>query len=148
MHLAKPEQEIFFFYVLFNGGNMNEDIYGNLVTSNSAFSVATLLYTRLRRVSGRVIDAMYLSSNPEYAKHVIDLAIGTKDADLIKHAENLKQILGIEDELIEEEFKEELEENFEMVQEQQEEDLMPSYVATEDEVYKAQVSHHYIGSLR
>lgn len=126
---------------------MSEDIYGDLVTNNSAFTVATLLYARLRRVSGRVIDAMYLSSNPDYANYVIDLVIGTKDADLIKHAENLKQILGIEKELIEKQFNEELKENFEMVQEQ-EERLLPSYVATEDEVYRAQVSHHYIGSLR
>ena len=31
------------------------------------FSIATLIYTRLRRVSGRVIDVMYLVENTDYA---------------------------------------------------------------------------------
>jgi len=36
----------------------------NILSSNHSdiFSIATLIYTRLRRVSGRVIDVMYMES--------------------------------------------------------------------------------------
>ncbi len=39
-----------------------------VVSHADAFSIATLLYARLRRVSGRVIDVMYLVENPSYAR--------------------------------------------------------------------------------
>jgi len=48
---------------------------------NEAFSIATLIYARLRRVTGRVIDAMYLAENIHYAKHVIGLAEQTEDPE-------------------------------------------------------------------
>ena len=118
---------------------MNREIYSNL--GNSGFSVATLLYTRLRRVSGRVVDVVYLSENADYAKYVITLALETKDEDLIKHAESLKKILGLEIE------KQKFKSPVQMLEESAEK-LQASYEATEEEVYKAQVSHHYIGSLR
>ncbi len=46
----------------------------NQLRNHDAFSVATLIYARLRRVSGRVIDAIYLAENLDYARHVIQLA--------------------------------------------------------------------------
>ncbi len=49
------------------------------LVSNEAFSVATLIYARLRRVSGRVIDVIYLSDNPDYAKHIMEIATATND---------------------------------------------------------------------
>lgn len=122
-----------------NGGNMNREIYNNL--GNSAFSVSTLLYTRLRRVTGRVVDVVYLSENADYAKYVIALALETKDEDLIKYAESLKKIWGLETE------KQKIKAPIQMLEESAEK-LQASYEATEEEVYKAQVSHHYIGSLR
>ena len=137
MHFAFYKIRIFI--KTLNGGNMNREIYSNL--GNSAFSVATLLYTRLRRVSGRVVDVVYLAENADYAKYVITLALETKDEDLIKHAESLKKILGLEIE------KQKFKSPVQMLEESAEK-LQASYEATEEEVYKAQVSHHYIGSLR
>ena len=46
-----------------------------LTVNNEIFSVATLIYTRLRRVSGRVIDVMYLVENSDYARAVLQLAL-------------------------------------------------------------------------
>ncbi|WP_180045942.1 MULTISPECIES: hypothetical protein [unclassified Acinetobacter] len=105
-----------------------------LIVHNEAFSVATLLYTRLRRVSGRVIDALYLVDHPGYAKDVIELALATRDAELSRYAERLTKLLDLNvpllnplDEVIDEQVEPEI---------------------TEEEIYRAQVSHHYIGALR
>ena len=46
----------------------------SVIITNEVFSVATLIYARLRRVSGRVIDASYLTENVEYAEHVVAMA--------------------------------------------------------------------------
>lgn len=45
--------------------------------------MATLIYARLRRVSGRVIDASYLTENVEYAEHVMVMAKQTQDPELL-----------------------------------------------------------------
>ena len=50
----------------------------HLVT-NEIFSVATLMYARLRRVTGRVIDVIYFTENMDYAKHIIEIASETGD---------------------------------------------------------------------
>ncbi len=39
---------------------MSTKLDRGVVSHADAFSIATLLYARLRRVSGRVIDVMYL----------------------------------------------------------------------------------------
>jgi hypothetical protein len=121
---------------------MGMDFFNNLVVTNTAFSTATLVYTRMRRVTGRVVDAVYLSENKDYAKHVIDLALDSDDAELIKHATNLKNILGIFD-VEEESLEQEPESYMAKVDE-----LLPSVEPTDEDIYSAQVSHHYIGSLR
>lgn len=59
---------------------------------NEAFSIATLIYARLRRVTGRVIDAMYLAENIHYAKHVIGLAEQTEDPELLHLVNRLKPL--------------------------------------------------------
>ena len=120
------------------------DLLTDLVAKNSAFSTATLIYTRLRRVTGRVVDAAYLAENIEYAKHVSVLIQVTGDAELLKYIEKLNSALGIENEALESETS--LEEKTKNIDAQSE--LEPSYEATEEEIYKAQVSHHYIGALR
>ena len=43
---------------------MSTKLDRGVVSHADAFSIATLLYARLRRVSGRVIDVMYLVENP------------------------------------------------------------------------------------
>ena len=100
---------------------------------NEAFSVATLIYARLRRVTGRVIDAIYLAENISYATHVIGLAEQTGDPELLHLVGRLKTILDLSPVLEQ--------------QEQADAQLM-SVEPTEEDIYRAQVSHHYIGALR
>ena len=50
--------------------NMNHE----LVLNAEAFAIATQMYVRLRRVSARVIDVMYLVHDKNYAKHIIEIA--------------------------------------------------------------------------
>ncbi|TCB36793.1 hypothetical protein E0H82_03535 [Acinetobacter sp. ANC 4910] len=108
------------------------------VAHPEAFSAATLIYTRLRRVSGRVIDAMYLAENKAYAKHVVDLAVATGDAELVRQAERLRSFMDLDTEIEPEVVPEKALENTHYREEE----------VTEDEIYRAQVHHHYIGALR
>ena len=111
----------------------------NQLRNHDAFSVATLIYARLRRVSGRVIDALYLAENLDYAHHVIQLAEQTQDPDLSHLIRRLKMVLEIsetgQDSQIESENP------------IQQEGLI-SVEPDEQDIYRAQVSHHYIGALR
>lgn len=104
----------------------------HLVT-NEIFSVATLMYARLRRVSGRVIDVVYFTESMDYAKHIIEIASETGDLELLRLVDKYKNVSP---------FKE-----FELESILIEEPL-GLVEPTEDDVYRAQVSHHYIGALR
>ena len=66
-----------------------------LTVNNEVFSVATLIYTRLRRVSGRVIDVMYLVENQDYARDVLQLALATQDDELRRYVMRLNSMLGV-----------------------------------------------------
>ena len=61
------------------------------------FSVATLLYARLRKVNSRVIDVMYLMQDRSYAHHVVTLALETKDAELASYVERLRVLLDLQE---------------------------------------------------
>ena len=61
-----------------------------------AFSIGALILTRLRRVTGRVIDVMYLVDNKSYAQYVIDMSLATQDAELNRHALRLQHLLDQE----------------------------------------------------
>lgn len=117
---------------------MKRTAENDYLNHTESFSVATLIYARLRRVTGRVIDVMYLVQNPEYAKYVIEMAISANDTELQRHAARLYDLIEVKSES-------------KMIQEQP---VMiepePAYDAeiTAEEIYKAQVSHHYIGALR
>lgn len=102
---------------------------------NEVFSIATLIYARLRRVTGRVIDAMYLAENIHYAKHVIGLAEQTEDPELLHLVSRLKTTLDLSS------FSE-------LQAEEQVEKELISVEPSEEDIYRAQVSHHYIGALR
>jgi len=102
------------------------------------FSIATLIYARLRRVSSRVIDVMYMMENRQYAKHVLDLAIATQDPELEHLVARLHALMDFS-----------VESAIEPVTTQapsQEDDYYAEVSA--EEIYRAQVSHHYIGALR
>lgn len=111
----------------------------NQLRNHDAFSVATLIYARLRRVSGRVIDALYLAENLDYARHVIQLAEQTQDPDLNHLIQRLKMVLEISETA--------QDSPTESAHPSQQEGLI-SVEPDEDDIYRAQVSHRYIGALR
>lgn len=119
---------------------MIDGMRGENIVNSETFSAATLFYARLRRVTGRVIDALYLAENKEYARYAIEIAQQANDPELDRLTQRLYALLDLS--AAEESAGETLEE--ELLEEQ------PEYreEATPEEIYKAQVSHHYIGALR
>ena len=122
------------------GGN---NMWGNMdiQQSNDKFSTATLLYARLRRVTSRVIDVMYLTENNDYARYVIELALATNDSELQRLALKLDHLLPTQS----------FEMNKEIIKTQstpQHLNSVQSSEPTQQDIYQHQVSHRYIGSLR
>lgn len=71
----------------------------NLTSSrDDIFSVATLLYARLRKVSSRVIDVTYMMQDRTYAHHVITIALETRDEQLAQFVERLRVAMDLPDE--------------------------------------------------
>ncbi|OTG66173.1 hypothetical protein B9T25_10210 [Acinetobacter sp. ANC 4470] len=116
---------------------MTDLVYKGFKENGDAFSVATLIYARLRRVAGRIIDVMYLVQNKDYAQYVVELAQAENDAELGRHAARLNALIIAE-----------REPSFAVIQEEIAKIVQNEVEVTEDEIYKAQVSHHYIGALR
>ena len=114
---------------------MQDTTINEFVNRSEAFSIATLIYARLRRVTGRVIDVTYLMQNQDYIEHVIDLALSANDSELQRQAERLRFLMVLDLEPDQIKIQEEIAEIYESE-------------VTEEEIYKAQVSHHYIGALR
>lgn len=113
-----------------------KDMMGNGFIANAdAFSVATQIYVRMRRVTGRVIDAMYVVQNKDYAKYVIALALETEDDELKRSVERLKSLV---DTIPEPSQKEKIA----VVKVDEKSEI------TAEDIYRAQVPHHYIGALR
>lgn len=117
---------------------MSTKLDRGVVSHADAFSIATLLYARLRRVSGRVIDVMYLVENPSYARQIAELALSTEDAELIRLVSRLDSVMDV--------FN--YEETAVIEKPKQVDTTRHELEATEEEIYRAQVSHHYIGALR
>lgn len=113
-----------------------------------AFSIATLIYARLRRITGRLIDVMYVVESRVYAQYVVDLALAANDADLLRHAMRLDALIERENSM--NPLLENIDQpNYAAVQQAKApEDLSLPREVTDEEIYKAQVSHHYIGALR
>ncbi|WP_447511779.1 hypothetical protein [Acinetobacter geminorum] len=113
-----------------------KDMMGNGFVSNAdAFSVATQIYVRMRRVTGRVIDALYVVQNKDYAKYVIGLALESDDDELKRCVERLRSLVDTIPELSQKE-------KITVVNDDED-----SEISAED-IYRAQVPHHYIGALR
>jgi DNA-binding FrmR family transcriptional regulator len=118
-----------------------------LTANNEIFSVATLIYTRLRRVSGRVIDVMYLVENSDYARAVLQLALATHDEELCRYALRLNSILAnLMDADAEITSPQTEAQQLDAVENIENIDDLTEPIA--EEIYRAQVSHHYIGALR
>lgn len=109
---------------------------GNGFIANAeAFTLAIQIYVRMRRVTGRVIDAMYVVQNKDYAKYVIALALEAEDDELKRCVERL---MVLTDSIPEQSQKE----MTVSIQTSEESEI------TAEDIYRAQVPHHYIGALR
>lgn len=109
---------------------------GNGFIANAeAFTLATQIYVRMRRVTGRVIDAMYVVQNKDYAKYVIALALEAEDDELKRCVERL---MVLTDSIPEQSQKE----MTVSIQTSEESEI------TAEDIYRAQVPHHYFGALR
>ncbi|WP_342064287.1 hypothetical protein Q7566_06775 [Acinetobacter baumannii] len=113
-----------------------KDMMGNGFIANAeAFTLATQIYVRMRRVTGRVIDAMYVVRNKDYTKYVIALALEAEDDELKRCVERL---MVLTDSIPEQSQKE----MTVSIQTSEESEI------TAEDIYRAQVPHHYIGALR
>ena len=108
------------------------------LVDNDTFSIATLIYARLRRVSGRLIDVIYLAENKQYALYVITLAEATQDPELLKLSQRLSNHLGLEQNLSLENTQIELVPKEELL----------AVEPTQEDIERAQGRNRYIGSLR
>ncbi|EMO2546645.1 TPA: hypothetical protein RHI59_002761 [Acinetobacter baumannii] len=114
-----------------------KDMMGNGFIANAeAFTLATQIYVRMRRVTGRVIDAMYVVQNKDYAKYVIALALEAEDDELKRCVERL---MVLTDSILEQSQKEMTTVSIQTSEESE---------ITAEDIYRAQVPHHYIGALR
>ncbi|BAP67312.1 hypothetical protein J6I82_12920 [Acinetobacter baumannii] len=113
-----------------------KDMMGNGFIANAeAFTLATQIYVRMRRVTGRVIDARYVVQNQDYAKYVIALALEAEDDELKRCVERL---MVLTDSIPVQSQKE----MTVSIQTSEESEI------TAEDIYRAQVPHHYIGALR
>ncbi|ENU91863.1 hypothetical protein F971_02956 [Acinetobacter vivianii] len=113
-----------------------------VLVNAEAFTIATQMYVRLRRVCGRVIDVMYLVNNKDYAKHVLGIALDTQDPELERFVARLSPLVELYPEPVSI-----VKENTSDLQKEVAPDSY-SIEVTEEEIYQAQVHHHYIGALR
>ncbi|MGA6136599.1 MULTISPECIES: hypothetical protein [Acinetobacter] len=123
---------------------MKESMNSEVSVNAEAFTIATQMYVRLRRVCGRVIDVMYLVNNQDYAKHVLEVALATEDQELARFVARLSPLIDL---YAEPSFAA-LEVKAEAKKVKAEVLETYSVEVTEEEIYQAQVHHHYIGALR
>src|SRR5690606_31019708 len=98
----------------------------NQLRNHDASSVATLIYTRLRRVSGRVV-------------HALELVEQTQDPELQRLIERLKQVWDLP--VVRQQ-------QFEKSAHLPQQEKLVSVEPDQDDIYRTQVAHHYIGALR
>jgi hypothetical protein len=63
------------------------------MTESEKLTVATRLYVRLRHNVGRISDAVWMSTNAEYAREIIRLARSHPDAELNKLADRFEELM-------------------------------------------------------
>ena len=116
---------------------MNAQINPEIVVNSEAFAVATQMYVRLRRDSGRVIDVMYLLHNEDYARTVVEFSLAAQDVELQRLAARLATSMDLNAKSgnVASSVVETRSESY-------------STEVTAEEIYQAQVHHHYIGALR
>ncbi|WP_028081487.1 hypothetical protein [Solimonas soli] len=63
------------------------------MTENEALTVATRLYVRMRTGGGRVIDAVWMTQNVEYAREVLRLAYTHPDGEVQRLAARFEEVV-------------------------------------------------------
>ena len=114
------------------------------IAHSDAFSIATLMYARMRRVAGRMIDVMYLVENKAYAGYIIQHAALLQDEELDRLINRLQALILKESQI-------EIHDEDDSVQNKENLETFSESTGQSDvtnEEYQAQVSHHYIGALR
>ncbi|MPW45524.1 hypothetical protein D7V21_07085 [Acinetobacter guerrae] len=110
------------------------------VVNNELFTLATQLYVRLRRETGRVVDAVYMAQNDAYAQEIMHLAASLEDRELKNLAEKLNKILNG---AAAQSLKNNLNNETKVL------GLSRSSSAElQAELQQEEVPHHYIGALR
>mgnify|MGYP003340774175 CR=1 FL=1 len=58
------------------------------------FSLASQLYVRMRRCSGRVVDAIYMAKNEQYAQEILHIAAQEKDQEILEIVKRFEALLS------------------------------------------------------
>lgn len=64
------------------------------MSENEKFSLATQIFVRLRRNSGRMIDVIWMATNAEYAAEILRIAREAGDPDLSQIADRFEAALN------------------------------------------------------
>mgnify|MGYP003606649606 CR=1 FL=1 len=126
---------------------------------SDAFSIGTLMYARMRRVAGRMIDVMYLVENKAYAGYIIQHAALLQDEELDRLITRLQALIFKESQIYQQDQNGSFQDDIihgDVIQNHAVQNIVNLDVLSEsaaptevtEEEYQAQVSHHYIGALR
>lgn len=97
------------------------------MTQAERFSLATHLYVRLRRSSGRVVDAVWMAQNDEYAHEILRLAANDPDPETQNLVQRFQALLG---------------------NRSAPRKPAPAQASAKQAAAEAEVAQHYIGTLR
>lgn len=108
------------------------------------FSLASQLYVRMRRLHGRVIDSVYMTQNPDYAREILRLAQTSADAELSGLIQRIEQFVPA------------TANNVALLKQAGHDPAGPTGNAATaqqsspvvDKYSQEQTAHHYVGSLR
>lgn len=73
---------------------MKTSFGGEDLSDTELFTLASQFYVRLRRITGRVVDAVYIVQNEAYAREIIQLARTERDMELQIMASRLEELIG------------------------------------------------------
>jgi hypothetical protein len=62
--------------------------------NSEVFSLASQLYVRMRRCSGRVVDAVYMAQNEQYAQEILKIAGQEKDQEILELVQRFQALLA------------------------------------------------------
>lgn len=132
--------------------------------NSEVFSLASQLYVRMRRCSGRVVDAIYMAQNEQYAQEILKIAAQEKDQEILelvqrfqtllapKIVETIAEIPVLTESVKEKETVAEKTDIFSMtfrnLRRKAEVLENPAAPAPHIEELEEQVAHHYTGALR